>query len=85
MRTCPCVHVCLPVIFADKLQTCRKAKYFFPPMDKLGAMTDSTTKEEILDRLVLGMSACVSIMVRWWVYSLYEKVKDSKDERDGSK
>lgn len=48
-------------------------------------MTDSTTKEEILDILVLGMSACVSIMVRWWVYSLHEKEKDSKDERDGSK
>lgn len=45
-------------------------------------MTDSTTKKEILVILVLCMSVCVSIMVRWWVYSSYEKVKDSKNARE---
>lgn len=48
-------------------------------------MPDSTTKEEILDILVLGMSACISIMVRWWVYSLYEKVQDSKEPNETRK
>lgn len=78
------MHVCLPVI-CRQTSDLHKGEVLLSPYGQTGAMTDSTTKEEILDILVLGMSACVSIMVRWWVYSLHEKEKDSKDERDGSK